>query len=143
MNNPVTIEELKKVYGLSELPEEHLAWLIERGELLEYEEGALLGRTGMPAEKMFIIIEGKFDFYMDVNGTLVYYLTFENERNSGGISGLIPHSRMKTYPGNAFAVGPVRVLALHKKYFAELEKLNPEFIQRLIGYMTERARTFA
>jgi len=32
---------------------------------------------------------------------------------------------------------------LHKKYFHELEKLNPDFIQRLIGYMTERARIFA
>jgi signal transduction histidine kinase len=32
---------------------------------------------------------------------------------------------------------------LHKKYFPELERLNPDFIQRLIGYMTERARIFA
>ena len=35
------------------------------------------------------------------------------------------------------------LLKLHKKYFQELEQLNPDFIQRLIGYMTERARVFA
>src|SRR6185295_7478094 len=32
---------------------------------------------------------------------------------------------------------------LNKKYFTELEKLNPDLIQRLVGYMTERARHFA
>jgi signal transduction histidine kinase len=37
----------------------------------------------------------------------------------------------------------VKRFALHKKYFQELEQLNPDFIQRLIGYMTERARAFA
>jgi signal transduction histidine kinase len=56
---------------------------------------------------------------------------------------LLPYSRMKTTPGNTFAVGKVRTLGLHKKYFHELEQLNPELIQRLIGYMTERARSFA
>ena len=35
------------------------------------------------------------------------------------------------------------MLRLHRKYFQELEQLNPDFIQRLIGYMTERARVFA
>ena len=32
---------------------------------------------------------------------------------------------------------------LHKKHFPELEQLNPELIERLIGYMTERAKAFA
>jgi signal transduction histidine kinase len=35
------------------------------------------------------------------------------------------------------------VLAMDKEHFPALEKLNPELIQRLIGYMTERARSFA
>ncbi len=32
---------------------------------------------------------------------------------------------------------------MHKDHFTELERLNPDLIQRLIGYMTERARSFA
>jgi signal transduction histidine kinase len=40
-------------------------------------------------------------------------------------------------------VGKARTIKLHKKYFQELEQLNPALIQRLIGYMTERARVFA
>jgi len=50
---------------------------------------------------------------------------------------------MKTYPGCSFATGKLRMLVLHKKYFTELEQLNPDLIQRLIGYMTERAKAFA
>jgi len=143
MSQPVTVDELKKVIALSDLPEEHLRWILDHSETREYEDGDQIMKTGDSAEFLFIIIQGKIDFYMDVNGTLVYYLSFENDAANGGISGLIPHSRMKTSPGSAFAVGRIRALALHKQYFGELEQLSPDFIQRCIGYMTERARMFA
>jgi signal transduction histidine kinase len=92
---------------------------------------------------MWILLEGKVYFYMDINGRLVYYFTFENNDITGGVGGLLPYSRMKTSPGSSYAVGKVRALMLNKKYFREMEQLNPDFIQRLIGYMTERARVFA
>ena len=133
MQQTASIEELKKVIGLEGLPEEHLRWISEHSELRELSDGAELARTGDPSEFMWIILEGKIAFYMNVNGTLVYYFTFENDKSTGGISGLIPHSRMKSSPGSAFCVGYARLLQLHKKYFAELEQLNPESIQRLIG----------
>jgi signal transduction histidine kinase len=50
---------------------------------------------------------------------------------------------MKTYPGYSYAMGEVKLLRMHKKYFTELELLNPDFIQKLVGYMTERAKVFA
>ena len=92
---------------------------------------------------MFIILEGKVSFYMNVNGRQVYYYTFENNTATGGVGGLMPYSRMKTHPGNSYATGKVRLFRLHKGHFSELEQLNPVLIQRLIGYMTERARSFA
>jgi signal transduction histidine kinase len=140
---PITIEELKKVIALSDLSDEHLQWILDHSEGVEYKDGELLMKTGEPADWMFIIIEGRIDFYMDMNGRLVYYHHFENDASSGGVSGLLPYSRMKFSPGNSIAIGKLRGLRLHKKYFQELEKNNPEFIQRLIGYMTERARSFA
>ncbi|MDQ3847138.1 MAG: ATP-binding protein, partial [Bacteroidota bacterium] len=60
-----------------------------------------------------------------------------------GIGGVMPYSRMKTIPGYSYALGDVKLLRIHKKYFTELEQLNPDFIQRLIGYMTNRAKAFA
>jgi signal transduction histidine kinase len=140
---PVTTEDLRKVVALSELPDEHLQWILERSEYEELEDGSLVAKFGDPADQMWILVEGKASFYMDVNGRQVFYFTFENNDITGGVGGLMPYSRMKTIPGYAYAVGHIRIIRLHKDYFAELEQLNPEFIQKLIGYMTERAKSFA
>jgi signal transduction histidine kinase len=138
-----SIEDLRKVIALSDLPDEHLQWIIDHSEYREYEEGALIATFGEPAEVMWITLEGKVNFYMNVNGRQVYYFTFENNNTTGGVGGLLPYSRMKTSPGWAYAGGHAKALRLHKDHFHELEQLNPDFIQRLIGYMTERARAFA
>ncbi len=143
MSHNVTIQEVKNVIALSDLPDEHLQWIIARTEYHEYEDGTVLFNTGEPALYMWILLEGKLDFYMDMNGTMVYYISFENDNSCGGITGLIPHSRMKTSPGKSISVGKLRVLSLHKDHFGELEQLNSDFVQRLIGYMTERAKSFA
>jgi signal transduction histidine kinase len=138
-----TIEELKKVVALNDLPDEHLQWLSEHMETNEYEDGMLISKSGDPADHMWFIPQGSVDFYMDVNGQQIYYYKFRNDQESGGVSGLLPYSRMKVLPGYTYAVGKTKTYKLHKKYFHELEQLNPELIQRLIGYMTERARSFA
>src|SRR6185436_10661644 len=91
----------------------------------------------------WITLEGAISFYMDVNGKQVYYFSFTNDDIAGGVGGLLPYSRLKTSPGYSYAVGELRTMGLHKRYFQELEQLNPDLIQRLIGYMTERARAFA
>ena len=141
--NPVTPAELKTVIALNELPDEHLQWIIDHSEYKEYEDGSQIKKTGEEADVLIMMLEGAVSFYMDVKGRLVFYHHFDNDKASGGITGVMPYSRMKTYPGCSFAVGKLRTLQLHKKYFAELEHLNPDFIQRLIGYMTERAKSFA
>jgi signal transduction histidine kinase len=137
------IKDLKKVIALSDLPDEHLQWIADRVEYQEFEDGAVVGKKGDPMDVMWFIPEGRFDFYMDVNGQQVYYYNFQNDSVSGGVSGLLPYSRMKASPGYSYAVGKSKKYTLHKKYFQELEQLNPSLIQRLIGYMTERARSFA
>lgn len=141
--NSVSIEELKTVVAVRDLPEDLLQWILDHTEYHEFEDGVLIRKFGDPANEMYIIVEGSLNFYMDVNGRQVYYSNFGNDAASGGISGLLPYSRMKTSPGYAYAVGRVRMLMMDKKHFPELERLSPDFIQKLIGYMTERARLFA
>lgn len=93
---------------------------------------------------MMFILEGSISFYMNVNGSQVYYFTFGNVKATGGVKAAsVPYSRMKSSPGYAYAVGKLRVLAMGKEHFPELERLNPDLIQRLIGFMTETARAFA
>jgi signal transduction histidine kinase len=143
MNNSVTIDELKKIIALKDLPDEHLEWILAHSDYEEREDGDTIVKTGEPIDEMLLFLEGKMNFYMDVKGQLVYYHSIENNDLTGGVTGLLPYSRLKNSPGNAYVVGNARLLRIHKKYFKELEQLNPDFIQRLIGYMTERARVFA
>jgi signal transduction histidine kinase len=143
MTQQLTIEELKKNVALRDLPDEHLSWILNHSEYIEYDDGGVIIRTGEPIVEAFFFLEGRMNFYMNVNGQLVYYHTVENNDRTGGVTGVLPYSRLKNSPGNSYAVGKARAIKLHKKYFQELEQLNPDFIQRLIGYMTERARVFA
>lgn len=140
---PLTTRDLRKVIALQDLPETDLQWVLDHGEYREYEDGTVVTKTGEPIDHMWFLIEGKGNFYLDVSGRLVHYYTFENNSKTGGVGGLLPYSRMKVSPGFTFIVGKGKILLLHKKYFQQLEQLNPAFIQQLIGYMTERARTFA
>jgi signal transduction histidine kinase len=140
---PVMIDDLKKVLALVDLPDEHLQWILDHSEYHEYADGDIIAKYGEPADIMWIALSGKVSFYMYINGRQVYYFTFENNNVTGGIGGLMPYSRMKTLPGYSYALGDVKLLRIHKDHFHELELLNPDFIQKLIGYMTERAKAFA
>jgi signal transduction histidine kinase len=139
----VTIEDLKNIVALKELPDEHLQWILDHSEYHVYADGDLIAKYGDVAEIMWIALSGKVTYYMYINGRQVYYFTFENDNVTGGVGGLMPYSRMKTYPGYSYALGEVRILRIHKNDFGALEQLNPDFIQKLIGYMTERAKAFA
>lgn len=139
----VSTGELKNVVAFSDLPDDHLQWILDHSEYHEYGDGTQIKKTGDDADVMMIVLEGKISFYLDYHGRLVYYFYYTNDAATGGVGGLLPHSRMKVYPGCSFAVGHVQVLQLHKKYFADLEHLNPDLTQRLIGYMTERAKIVA
>ncbi|HLF34667.1 MAG TPA: ATP-binding protein, partial [Cyclobacteriaceae bacterium] len=141
--NPATVDELRSIIALNDLPDEHLQWILDRSDLTEYEEGAMMTRYGEPIDVMWFILEGRFDYYIDMNGQQVLFYTFKNDAATGGVGGVLPYSRLKTSPGYSYSVGKTRCLSLHKKYFHELEQLNPDLIQRLIGFMTERARSFA
>lgn len=139
----ITTDDLRSVIALRELPTEHLQWIIDHSEYAEYKEGDTIVKLGEPIKFMWITLEGAVHFYMDINGKQVYYYSFENDEASGGVGGVLPYSRMKTSPGYAYAVGRLRTLLLPSKHFPALEKLNEEFIKKLVAYMTNRARAFA
>ena len=50
----VTIDDLKTVIALSDLPDEHLQWLIDHSEYREYNDGDIVGKYGQEAEVMWI-----------------------------------------------------------------------------------------
>src|SRR5689334_12609592 len=96
---PVAVEDLKKIAALSDLPDEHLQWILDHSEYEEYEDGTQIKKTGDEADVMFITLEGKVSFYFDFQGRLVYYFYYANDAPTGGVGGIFPYSRMKVYPG--------------------------------------------
>jgi len=140
---PVSISQLRTVIALNELPDDQLQWILDRASYHEFEMGETVAKFGDVADTMWILLEGKVSFYLNKNGKHVYFFTFENTEQIGGVGGILPYSRMKIIPGWSYAENKVKLLRLHKKYFDELEELNPSFIQRLISFMTERAKYFA
>src|SRR5664279_4603581 len=138
-----TLDDLKNVVALGELPDVHLQWILDHSEYRVCADGELIAKYGEANGSLLIPLAGKSRFYMYVKGRQVYYFTFENNSVTGGVGGLMPYSRMKTFPGYSYALGEVKMLRINKKYFTDLEHLNPDLIQKLIGYMTERARAFA
>jgi len=139
----VSIQELKGIIALEGLPDEHIQWILDHSAYREYADGEIIAHFGEEAEYMWIALSGQVNFYMYLNGRQVYYFTFDNDEITGGVGGLMPYSRMRTYPGYSYAHGQVKVLRMHKRDFPALEQLNPDFIQKLIGYMTQRAKAFA
>jgi CRP-like cAMP-binding protein len=67
-----TINDLRKVIALSDLPEEHLQWLAERVESTEYEDGEVAVRKGDPADSMMFLGSG-FAFYMILTDSRFYH----------------------------------------------------------------------
>src|SRR5690606_21838072 len=106
-----TTEELKRIYALRDLPEDHLQWILERSEYIEIEDGAIYTKTGEPIDSLWLILEGQFNFYLDVNGRLIHYFTFENNEETGGAGGLLPYSRLKAAPGYTILSGKGRLFA--------------------------------
>ena len=102
---PVTIEELKKVIALSDLPDEHLQWILSHSHYQEFEEGDIVLKTGEPIEDMIIIVEGKIDLLHELNGRPVFYFSFENDELSGGMGGLTSIFKNESITGYFICIG--------------------------------------
>jgi hypothetical protein len=61
---PVTIDDLKKIVAVSDLPDDHLQWILDHSEYHEYKDGDILAKYGELAEVMWFSLEGKVVFYM-------------------------------------------------------------------------------
>jgi len=57
------------------------------------------------------------------------------------VTGLLPFSRLKTYPLTIRAVVPIRGLLFPASKFPELYHRIPELTQRLVGMLTDRVRS--
>jgi len=81
----VTIGGLKTVIELSDLPDEHLQWLIDHSEHKEYNDGDIIGKYGQEAKVMWISWVGKVTFYM-----YLVIASFSSQPEASSVTGYNP-----------------------------------------------------
>jgi signal transduction histidine kinase len=124
--------ELRTIPELADLPPEMLEWLAEHMEVREFNAGDLVSAAGAPADRMWVILEGEIQGQRD--GAVVFVA------GPGRITGMLPYSRLKTFPLSSHAATRARVASLSTSYFPELLQRSPLLGERLVGIMSDRIR---
>jgi signal transduction histidine kinase len=130
-----TLELLRKVPVFSDLPEDQRDWFLGKAEELRLHPGDIYARQGDPANFMFVLLEGDFQWRGELAGETVVF-----EIRSAEITGSLPFSRMKTYRLTGRALTEARVLRFPSSQFPELVHTAPELTTRLVGLMSDRIR---
>jgi signal transduction histidine kinase len=129
------LSELMRFPTFADLPEDQLAWFLEQTQELKLKAGEIYVRQDDPADAMFVILEGRFQWRGAISGEQVMF-----DSELGDVTGALPFSRMKTYRLTGRAVTDGRVLRFPATKFPELIQKMPELVKRLVGLMSDRIR---
>ena len=129
---------LKSLPVFSEIPAEHLQWLLQTSEIITLQAGELLFDTGQSADYMYVLLEGQLNLSLEQSGRYNFFSSLKQ----GDVTGYLPFSRLKVAGGRAVAQDHTSVLRLHKRHFGEMEQVSPEMVQKLVALMTDRVREF-
>jgi signal transduction histidine kinase len=128
--------ELRRVAVFADLPDDQLDWFLGHSQELSVSGGEIYIRQGDPADWMFVILEGQFQWRGDRGGgdTFIY------PAKAGDVSGILPFSRMKRFNETFRALSAGRILQFPASLFPELVQRMPELTSRLVGFMSDRVR---
>src|SRR5579864_3085102 len=127
--------DLRRVPAFADLPDDQLDWFLSNSQELHAAVGDSHIRQGDPADWMFVILEGQFQWRGDLGGDTVTYPS-----KAGDVTGILPFSRMKRYSVTFRALTEGRLLKFPASLFPELVQKMPELTARLVGYLSDRVR---
>ena len=130
-----TLELLHKVPVFAGIPDDQIAWFMSKAQEVQVRAGEIYARQGDPANSMFVLLEGEFQWRGEFSGE-----TIMRDLHAGEVSGVLPFSRMKNYSLNGRALTDGRVLRFPSSAFPELVQKMPELTTRLVGLMSDRIR---
>src|ERR1700686_295 len=129
--------ELLRVPAFSDLPDDQISWFLGNSQEMRVVAGDIYVRQGDPADSMFVILEGQFQWRGEFGGDTVVA-----SAKPGDVTGVLPFSRMKQFTVTGRAVTDGRVLKFPASLFPELVQKMPELTTRLVGMMSDRIREF-
>src|SRR6266496_3306033 len=127
--------ELLRVPAFADLPDDQIAWFIGASQDLHLKAGDTYARQGDPADAMFVILEGQFQWRGELGGQPIVFSS-----KPGDITGVLPFSRMKQFTVNGSAVTDGRVLRFPSSLFPDLVQRMPELAKRLVGLLSDSVR---
>jgi signal transduction histidine kinase len=127
--------ELLSVPVFADLPDGQIAWFLSHAEEIVLKPEDTYLHQGAPADAMFVILEGQLQARGELGGEVFSFMA-----KPGDVTGVLPFSRMKTFPLTGRAVTNGRVLRFPASLFPELVQKMPELASRLVGLMSDRIR---
>src|SRR5882724_8735543 len=127
--------ELVHVPAFADLPDDQITWFLSNSQETHVAGGETYVRAGDPADWMFVILEGQFQWRGEFAGETVIFSV-----KAGDVTGVLPFSRMKEFTVTGRAVTDGRVLKFPASLFPELVQKMPELTTHLVGLMSDRIR---
>jgi signal transduction histidine kinase len=127
--------DLLKFETFADLPADQLQWFLAQSQELPLEAGVIYARQGDPADAMYVILDGQFQWRGELAGETITYAL-----KPGDITGALPFSRMKQFTVTGRAITDGRILRFPAALFPELVHKMPELAKRLVGLMSDRIR---
>jgi signal transduction histidine kinase len=127
--------ELLRVPAFADLPDDQIAWFLGQSQEMHLKAGDTYVRQGDPADSMFVILEGQFQWRGEFGGETVVL-----SGKPGDVTGVLPFSRMKQFTVTGRAITDGRVLKFPTSLFPELVQKMPELTKRLVGLLSDRIR---
>jgi len=131
----ITSAELRSVEAFSGLPDGQIEWFLSHVQEVSVKAGEAFVRQGDPADWMFILLEGLFQWRGEFGGD-----TVSLPAQGGDVSGVLPFSRMKRFTVTGRALTDGRLGKFPAATFPELIQRMPELTTRLVAKMSERIK---
>jgi signal transduction histidine kinase len=110
----LTPDELRTLFLFEELNDDQLAWLAERGRIVEYPEGATIHAEGAPASCFMVLLSGTLAMYKRVQGgELELFRTDYYGAYTGAFDAYVPDRGVpKVYLSTGRAMTPCRLFEI-------------------------------
>jgi signal transduction histidine kinase len=131
-------EELRRVPVFADLPADGLEWLAAQMNVRDIAPGEIVTHAGSPADRMVVILDGEIRLRVESGN-------FEapvRPLRGPAVTGMLPYSRMTTFPASARAVTASRVATFPAERFSEMLARLPVLGPRLVATLTDRVREF-
>ena len=130
-----TLALLRHSPVFADLPDDQIDWFLSQSQEIQLKAGEVYARQAAPADAMFVLLEGEFQWRGEFSGE-----TFVRDLKAGEVTGILPFSRMKTYTLSGRVTSDARVLRFPASLFPQLVQRMPELATRLVGLMSDRIR---